>query len=362
MKKINFLLTLLMLTSACFAKSEASIEFTTKIHDFGQITEEDGVATYDFVFKNVGEAPLVIYKAVASCGCTTPIFPQQPIAAGALATIKVSYNTSGRPGPFHKTITVSSNDSDSPNVVLVISGDVVSASQRPEDLYPKNMQGLRLNRTQISFLEAKIGSINTELIEVINTNKTPLKIAFSKVPKHIQITASNTVLKPNDKGVLTIKYLPALAKDFGKREDSFYIVTNGKNDLNPNNRINLSAVITEDFSRLSPDQRENGPKATLSNSRINFGKMIQGTRKASVLTLTNSGKLPLYIRKIVPEYDGMKILADKRMIPAGKSTNLKIDFNAGTFDGDVMQRFTIITNDPRNSVNRVFISAQVSPK
>lgn len=353
-------MTLLLLIATGSALAGPTITFPTKTHDFGTINEEDGTASYNFVFYNKGDAPLIILKAVASCGCTTPLFTKEPIAPGTSSTIKVTYNTLGRPSTFHKTITVYTNDPDAPNVVLIIQGFVTPKGESPEVTYPKNMQGLRLRRTMVPMLETRIGSIKTETIDVINTNKTPLNIAFSKVPKHIQVSASNTVLQPNQVAVITVKYLAGEAQDYGKREDSFYIVTNPKDKLNPNNRINLSADITEDFSSLSADQVANAPVAAFSENRINFGKMIRGTSKVMSLTLANTGKSPLHIRKIIPDYDGLKITPANIVIAPGKTIRINVSFNAGTFDGNVVQRFTIITNDPKASVNRLFVTASVS--
>jgi hypothetical protein len=360
MKQIAFFLALLMMLATGSALAGPTITFPTKTHDFGTISEEDGTATYDFVFYNKGDAPLIILKAVASCGCTTPIFTKEPIAPGTSSSIKVTYNTLGRPSTFHKTITVYTNDPDAPNVVLIIQGFVTPKGESPETTYPKNMQGLRLKRTMVPMLETRIGSVKTETIEVINTNKTPINLSFNKVPKHIELSTSNTVLQPNQTGVITVKYHAELAKDYGKREDSFYLVTNPKDKLNSNNRIYLSANITEDFSKLSADQVANAPVATFSENRINFGKMTRGTSKMLSLTLTNSGKSPLHIRKIVPDYDGLKITPANMLIAPGKTIRIHVSFNAGTFDGNVVQRFTVITNDPKASVNRLFITAQVS--
>ncbi len=359
MKKISLLISILMLVAGSVLAGP-TISFFTKTHDFGSIKEEDGTATFDFAFTNKGDAPLIILKAVASCGCTTPLYSKEPIAPNAISTIKVTYNTIGRPSTFHKTITVYTNDPDAPNVVLIIQGDVIPKGESPELTYPKNMDGLRLKRTMVPMLEAKIGSIRTEVIDVINTNKTPVTIGFHKVPKHVQLTVSNTVLQPNQTGYITIKYLAALAADYGKREDSFYLVTNNREKANPNNRIFLSANITEDFTRLSSDQAANAPVAAFSENRILFGKMVRGKSKVMTATLSNNGKSPLHIRKIVSDYDGLKVVPTSLSIAPGKTIKLNITFNAGTFDGNVVQRFTVITNDPKASVNRLFVTAQVS--
>ena len=359
MKRIVLLWAILITSASLFARNGANIEFATKVHDFGTVTEEDQTASYNFTFKNTGDAPLVINKAVASCGCTTPVYPKEPIAAGASASIKVTYNTVGRPGAFHKTITVYSNDMNNPNMVLTITGTVTSKTRSTEEIYPKDMQGLRLERTQVNFLNARIGSTETETIDVINASSSSIRISFNKVPKHILVKASKPVLSPHETGKLTIKYLPAKAHDFGKREDYFYLVINGKNRTNASNRIYISAFIAEDFSHQTAKELENAPRAEFSMNRINYGDMVSGTHKSACIQLSNKGGSPLFIRKIVPEYDGIKVIPERKEIPAGKTATIKIDFNAGTFNGKVVQRISFITNDPKSSLLKVYATAQV---
>jgi len=100
------------------------IRFDVKEHDFGKVKEKDGNVTYVFNFTNHGNAPLVINKVQASCGCTTPTWTKEPVEAGKKGAITVTYNTSGKSGLFTKTITVYSNDSV-PQDVLIIKGEVI---------------------------------------------------------------------------------------------------------------------------------------------------------------------------------------------------------------------------------------------
>jgi hypothetical protein len=77
-------------------------------HDFGNLTDQkDG--EYNFKFKNTGKTPLIIGNASASCGCTVPEFPKQPILPGKTGEIKVTFHTAGKSGPFQKTIWIQSN-------------------------------------------------------------------------------------------------------------------------------------------------------------------------------------------------------------------------------------------------------------
>ena len=73
--------------------------------------------------KNTGKAPLVISGASSSCGCTVPSYPKDPIAPGGTGKIEVRYDTN-RVGAIAKTIMVTSNATDTPNVALRIKGKV----------------------------------------------------------------------------------------------------------------------------------------------------------------------------------------------------------------------------------------------
>ncbi|MEZ0541143.1 DUF1573 domain-containing protein [Fibrella arboris] len=87
----------------------AKIEFLeTGIHDFGQITEGDTVE-HLYKFVNKGELPLVINNITASCGCTTPDWPREPVAPGQESAVRVRFNSRGKQGEQRKTVTVYAN-------------------------------------------------------------------------------------------------------------------------------------------------------------------------------------------------------------------------------------------------------------
>lgn len=101
------------------------IEFETETHDFGTVDEGPKIE-YEFHFKNTGKEPLVLSNVKPSCGCTTPEWSKEPIAPGASSVIKAIYNTQGRPGPFNKSITITSN-AYTPTKRIFIKGEVTKA-------------------------------------------------------------------------------------------------------------------------------------------------------------------------------------------------------------------------------------------
>lgn len=85
-----------------------TFNFGEKLHDFGTIKDGD-VVEHVFAFVNEGEAPLVITDAKATCGCTVPEWPKEPIPVGGSGEIKVRFNSKGKPGIQNKTVTLTAN-------------------------------------------------------------------------------------------------------------------------------------------------------------------------------------------------------------------------------------------------------------
>ena len=108
------------------------IKFYKLVHDYGTILEgSDGEC--EFEFKNIGNEPLVLSNVHASCGCTVPTWPREPIMPGKTAIIKVKYATN-RIGGFNKSVTVESNAVENPRIVLQIQGTVKSKMEEaPSD-------------------------------------------------------------------------------------------------------------------------------------------------------------------------------------------------------------------------------------
>lgn len=110
------------------SKKKGEMSFAETVHDFGNIKENGGAVSVEFPFTNTGDANLLIYEAKAECGCTTPDYPQAPIAPGKSGRIKVTYNPLGRPGAFDKVITVRTNGKPG-KVRLKIRGTVIPKNQ-----------------------------------------------------------------------------------------------------------------------------------------------------------------------------------------------------------------------------------------
>ena len=132
MRKIFFVLTLLLITSAASAQdsTKPTIEFDSLTINYGRVLKgSDGLKV--FKFKNTGNEPLIIKKVASSCGCTVPKKPEQPIMPGENGEIEVLYDTKTL-GRISKSIYVMSNASNS-RVTLKIKGEVVKEFPEEEN-------------------------------------------------------------------------------------------------------------------------------------------------------------------------------------------------------------------------------------
>ncbi len=118
MKSLGTLLVVLFLS---FSLNAQEFKFQEEVIDYGKIDKgSDGAKV--FIFKNIGDQPIIIKKIQSSCGCTVPKKPEKPIMPGEDGEIKVSYDTK-RVGGFSKSITILSN-AKNPRKIIRIKGIV----------------------------------------------------------------------------------------------------------------------------------------------------------------------------------------------------------------------------------------------
>jgi hypothetical protein len=130
MKNVFLSITLALSTLATMAQDNAKpvggsgpmISLDKEVHDYGNI-QQGANGTCEFVVTNTGDAPLILTNCKGSCGCTVPKCDTEPIKPGAKTTITVKYDTK-RPGAINKSVTISSNATNSPEKVVRIKGNV----------------------------------------------------------------------------------------------------------------------------------------------------------------------------------------------------------------------------------------------
>lgn len=124
MKKLIFLFLLISVVGmeAYSQDSGAQILFAKELHNFGTLSQGDNTSC-EFVFTNTGNETLVIASVDVSCSCISTTWPQSTIAPGESNAIHVTYDNQ-RPGPINKSISITSNATNSPTKTVKIKGHI----------------------------------------------------------------------------------------------------------------------------------------------------------------------------------------------------------------------------------------------
>ncbi len=101
------------------ADSTPRIKFDRTEYDFGTTSLVQTV-TGTFTFRNVGDAELQVQPPKPECGCTVAAVKPDRLQPGEKGELSFTLNLLKVVGPFHKSITVPSNDPQQPELKLSI--------------------------------------------------------------------------------------------------------------------------------------------------------------------------------------------------------------------------------------------------
>lgn len=334
------------------------ISMDEEIYDYGTIKESDGKAVHKFYFSNTGSVPLILNDVRASCGCTTPVWTREPIIPGKKGFVEVSYDPRNRPGPFNKSITITSNAENSP-VVIRIKGNVQPKEKSLEEIYRYQMGAIRLTSNHLAIGKLDYGKNDTRTLEIINPSQEEATLTFSGVPSHITIKSIPGTLKSGEKGVIQVQYNSVEKNDWGFVFDRVNVLVNGKAE--PANRLTVSANIVEDFSSLSPEEMANAPVMSFSNPEFDFGTIGQDSKAEHEFEFTNTGKSDLIIRKVKASCGCTAVNPKSKIIKPGESSSIKTIFHSGKRQGKQQKTITVVSNDPKNPSTILKLTGMVQP-
>lgn len=331
---------------ACAAALHGSpqIKWLSTHYNYGAFSEDKGPVSCEFKYVNTGDEPLMILGARASCGCTQPIFDRKALAPGDTAKIKVTYNPAGRPGRFNKSVTVDTNTPEGRSK-LSISGVVIGAAASVAGRYPVDKGSLQLRSPVVLFGKVLKPHLKTVFAEAYNMSADSLEMRVLSKPKFIDINFEPKTVGPGEQ-VSIICYLRSSDNElWGLTEDSVRIAA-GKDTF----ALPFTAIIEEDFSKMSAEAREKAAAARIVPDKLDFGRI---ERRGEALTmeaeLHNDGKSTLEIRKISTCDKGVEVSIDKTSVKKGKKAVIRVCVRPQEVSGDMLNaRISIITNDPEH--------------
>lgn len=349
---------LLALTACLDLRAEGDIKWLSTVHDFGAFAESDTLATTRFQFVNLTDRPVAITSVLATCGCTTPTYPTSSILPGDTATISVSYDSEGRPGRFSKKIYVRTTASDT-RTGLIIKGVVMGNENSVRARFPMEAGKLRLRSGAVMLGKVKKGRAKMETLQGYNRNPDSITPMVEYSPDWIDVGVIPPRVGPGEQMQFNVYFRSDKCPQWGLSNDSIIVIP----DFNEAPvTIPVIAIVEEDFLRLSPGEMQNAPMARLSTERVDLGHVASEhpQQLSATLTLTNTGKSTLKVRRVYTDDRGLDVSIKDTSIKKGKSAEISVTVSPGHTDV-INKRFTIITNDPVNPTQIVRVVGTIAP-
>lgn len=341
--------------------SGSEITFDKLVHDFGTLKEEQGEAGYTFNFKNTGTAPLKLVDVKASCGCTTPSWTRDAVAPGKVGTITATYSTVSRPGEFTKTITVRTKADNVPDervLVLTIKGNVTPKVKTVADFYPHKSGSLRYNTNHVAVSRLNPGKVSVQEWKIYNEGDSPVTLrSLNGAPAHVTSSfVPGMVIKAKDTLKVNFTFDGSKVNDWGWVYNPLTMETD--DSAEPSKSFYVSAMVEEDFSSWSADQKANAPVLSWETKKFDFGKIPSGRVVTAEFNFTNTGKSDLIIRKTKASCGCTASEPHKTVLKPGESSFIKVSYDSTGKKGKDTKTVTVISNDPNRATEYLEISAE----
>ena len=328
-------------------------EFDDTVHDFGDIMLTDGPQSCTFTVKNISDKPMAIYSVVSSCGCTDVEWTREPIKAGASGTIRATYSNDEGPYPFDKSITAYISGLNKP-VTLRLRGVTHQRKQGLEDIYQVKMGPLGLRNATIAGGSLEQGTQKSDVLTVANLSSKTVKLSIGKTSEGLRLSPSSISISP--KSTVTLNWtVTADESRWGLNNYSAELLADGK----AVGSVRINASTKGNFSSLSKEERDKGPRPMFSTSTYTFNRVKAGTAIDAVFDLSNSGKSTLKIYKADSDNPHLDCKPVKDLPAGGKTkVNMHLD-TAGMPSGEVLIIVTLTTNSPLRPIVNLFVTGWI---
>ena len=381
MKRIILLFAAILAAVTLSAQTaiEGVVEVDEMTHDFGEVFMSDGAVSHSFKIKNISKDNIAIYSVLSSCGCTKVSWTKDDIKPGATGTVSANYSNNEGPYPFDKTLTVYISDVSRP-VILHLRGTSLEKARPLKELYPLHYGSIGLKEAAIRTGNLSQGEQKNGYVKIANLSSKPVKVSFKNISEGLSLSVEPSTIPAGKTADLHYNitsdrehwgscwYLATLLVD-GKEvkatgksvpEEEIaggeHFIRNHRTDIGAGTaNIGFQAMLKENFSSLTAEQKKSAPAPFLDESNFSFGRIKAGKTVHVTYTVTNKGKSPLKIYSIDSECSRLTFGKLPTVQPGGKA-KIEMDFDTtGLPKGEV----TVVVNMTTNSPARPLVNGYI---
>lgn len=344
MKLRSIITAALALTAAMAAANGPAVEWLSTTHNFGAFDEDMGPVSCRFGYTNTGDEPLAVTAVHASCGCTTPRYDVEPLAPGDTAYITVTYDPTGRPGSFSKTVAVMTN-TEPQRSRLVIKGVVIGAANSIRSRYPHNAGVMKMRENTLMAGEVVKGHLGRAMAEGYNRSTDSIAPSVEGLPPYLSVSVIPPKAGPGEQVRFQFFLDSSKCPLYGLVSDSLTITPRPGDEPFT---LHLTAMIEQDFSRLSDKQRAEAPQIAIDNATADFGRIDRnGGMLSRSVKVANRGKRAMTIHRVYTADRGISVSVDRRKVKPGQEATVTVSVDPTQLTGAMLNgRITVITDSP----------------
>lgn len=351
----SILLVLIFILPASVIYAQGTLQFKEKEITLKNLKANDTPTEVVFKFKNTGTQPVILTRVAPMSSEMKAEWDKAPITPGKSSEIKISFNTTRMPASFKYNTMIFLNNGSRDEIIL--SANIVDNPAKPELLYQMNVDGLKFKSNSIQFNKVYIDQVLSDTLYFFNTRTDSVSIGTNYLPSHLLFTAEPKKVAPGKKGALIITFDAPKKNDYGHSYEGIVLSLNG--GRNYNNRINVTANVTENFDKLSKKELQNAPIATFEKTTIDFGEIKPGEKANCDFSLKNTGKSNLIIRKTSASCGCTALTMGQTVIAPGQSTVIRATFDSTGKENHQYKSITVITNDPKTPEQSLTITGNI---
>lgn len=336
---------------------KGTLSFDRTNFEIGTVIDSKEPIYLTFKFKNVGKGAISITDVKTDCDCSKADWIKTPVAADKEGQIEIRFFPALQSGKVTKKFTVFTDGS--PSVYyLSMTGNVDDRNARLYQYYPEVQGNTRLAMNNVRFDTLYINQTDSAFVNMFNPTFKDINIKSIKAPEYITATPDQFILYADNGTTFTIKVNGALAKDYGKRTDE--ILINTDDPKSPIKKIFVKVNLLENFSIQPPKFLQKPPVFKALTPVVNIDTMQINTVKQATFYVTNTGKSPMFIRKIYSDCGCVTTNFDyNKAIKRNKKVAITIQFDAKYDIGEVTKEIIVITNTPDRVENKLNLKANI---
>lgn len=324
--------------AALGAIAEPQLTVVDGIKDFGTVPKGE-VLDWTFELKNTGDSDLEILQVQPACGCTVADY-DSVIRPGETGKVAASVQTETFSGPISKTVTILSNDPQTPSAIVTIKAVVKPYVQA----YPAGFLRYNLLHGQADKKSVVLYTEETEpfRIERIETPGTWVKAEYVEADPSERAPAGHKD-QTQYRIMVTVGGPDA---PVGPLVDKVLVHTNSKNQsVYP---ISLSGMVR--------------PAYNVMPSVLNFGRVapasMHSTKVLKVSTNDRSAPAMFQVEKVETDIPAI-VATEVRPTDAEGVYEVEVKLRDEVANGDLQGELKIYTSDPGTPVFTVPVRGTV---